>query len=57
MKIYKSRGHYYRHRRGMWQLLCFDRWVWSEDANNVASPFHEPWLDDLKLVANNFKLK
>lgn len=57
MKIYVSNtGIHYREVDGYWEFWCDDHWGPSEDAN-PESCYHKEWLDGLKLVGNNFRLK
>lgn len=56
-KLYSSRGKFYRIDNGVWAFWCVDHWAYSEDANNQESGWYKEWLEDLKLVGNNLRLK
>lgn len=58
MKLYKSRGRFYRiNIHGEWVFWCEDGWLYSGDANNAESWHHDYWKEGLQLVGNNFRLK
>lgn len=57
MKIYVTdTGLHYREVDGYWEFWCKGHWKPSKDAKS-ESCWHKEWLDSLKLVGNNFRLK
>lgn len=58
MRLFNSNGLIYRCNNHVWEVWSATGcWITSIDANDLGSELRLRFLQDLKLIGNNFKLK